>query len=253
MSGKHPLVQAVEQSQLKQNVPSFAPGDTVIVQVKVKEGDRERLQRRPARDLHAGNAGHRRPDRRSDVLGRHPHAFWFRPNEGWRDPLAVRADRACLRHLFQHPVCFHVENLRAANNQVGDGRSQNCTKNGDRHANRFQDDIIVKDRGGEEIIPRHKGAHPGIAEKGKGCSPEIARDARQVHLPHLPRLPQQSNPRGNGARQCQSIARQHITRNQHVIQGGMQDGFADKDSQRPEHENSGRQHAEQSETAGAQD
>ena len=44
MSGKHPLVQAVEQSQLKQNVPAFAPGDTVIVQVKVKEGDRERLQ-----------------------------------------------------------------------------------------------------------------------------------------------------------------------------------------------------------------
>ena len=44
MSGKHPLVQAVEQSQLKQNIPSFAPGDTVIVQVKVKEGDRERLQ-----------------------------------------------------------------------------------------------------------------------------------------------------------------------------------------------------------------
>ncbi|HEX4869642.1 MAG TPA: 50S ribosomal protein L19, partial [Moraxellaceae bacterium] len=43
MSGKHPLVQAVEQSQLKQNLPSFAPGDTVIVQVKVKEGDRERL------------------------------------------------------------------------------------------------------------------------------------------------------------------------------------------------------------------
>lgn len=44
MSGKHPLVQAVEQSQLKQNIPAFAPGDTVIVQVKVKEGDRERLQ-----------------------------------------------------------------------------------------------------------------------------------------------------------------------------------------------------------------
>ncbi|MFZ5560983.1 MAG: 50S ribosomal protein L19 [Pseudomonadota bacterium] len=44
MSGKHPLVQAVEQSQLKQDLPAFAPGDTVIVQVKVKEGDRERLQ-----------------------------------------------------------------------------------------------------------------------------------------------------------------------------------------------------------------
>ena len=44
MSGKHPLVQAVENAQLKSNIPAFAPGDTVIVQVKVKEGDRERLQ-----------------------------------------------------------------------------------------------------------------------------------------------------------------------------------------------------------------
>ena len=44
MSGKHPLVQAVEQSQLKADLPAFAPGDTVIVQVKVKEGTRERLQ-----------------------------------------------------------------------------------------------------------------------------------------------------------------------------------------------------------------
>ncbi|MDP1539063.1 MAG: 50S ribosomal protein L19 [Moraxellaceae bacterium] len=44
MSGKHPLVQAVETAQLKQDIPSFAPGDTVVVQVKVKEGDRERLQ-----------------------------------------------------------------------------------------------------------------------------------------------------------------------------------------------------------------
>jgi len=44
MSGKHPLVQAVENAQLKQDIPAFAPGDTVVVQVKVKEGDRERLQ-----------------------------------------------------------------------------------------------------------------------------------------------------------------------------------------------------------------
>lgn len=43
MSGKHPLVQAVEKEQLKE-VPPFAPGDTVVVQVKVKEGNRERLQ-----------------------------------------------------------------------------------------------------------------------------------------------------------------------------------------------------------------
>ena len=44
MSGKHPLVQSIENAQLKTDIPSFAPGDTVIVQVKVKEGDRERLQ-----------------------------------------------------------------------------------------------------------------------------------------------------------------------------------------------------------------
>ena len=44
MSGKHPLVQAIENSQLKTDLPEFAPGDTVVVQAKVKEGDRERLQ-----------------------------------------------------------------------------------------------------------------------------------------------------------------------------------------------------------------
>ncbi len=44
MSGKHPLVQIVENAQLRTDLPAFAPGDTVIVQVKVKEGDRERLQ-----------------------------------------------------------------------------------------------------------------------------------------------------------------------------------------------------------------
>ncbi|MDP5211085.1 MULTISPECIES: 50S ribosomal protein L19 [unclassified Microbulbifer] len=38
------LIQQLEQEQLKSEVPSFAPGDTVIVQVKVKEGNRERLQ-----------------------------------------------------------------------------------------------------------------------------------------------------------------------------------------------------------------
>ena len=44
MSGKHPLVQIIENAQLKTDIPAFAPGDTVIVQVKVKEGERERLQ-----------------------------------------------------------------------------------------------------------------------------------------------------------------------------------------------------------------
>ncbi|WP_413478441.1 50S ribosomal protein L19 [Vibrio hibernica] len=38
------IIKALEEEQLKQNIPAFAPGDTVVVQVKVKEGDRERLQ-----------------------------------------------------------------------------------------------------------------------------------------------------------------------------------------------------------------
>jgi len=39
-------------------------------------------------------AGYGALDRRllvPDVLGRHPHAFWFKPNEGTLDPLAARA------------------------------------------------------------------------------------------------------------------------------------------------------------------
>ena len=36
--------QAIEAAQVKDNIPEFNPGDTVVVQVKVKEGNRERLQ-----------------------------------------------------------------------------------------------------------------------------------------------------------------------------------------------------------------
>jgi len=38
------IIEQLEQEQLKQDVPRFSPGDTVTVQVKVKEGNRERLQ-----------------------------------------------------------------------------------------------------------------------------------------------------------------------------------------------------------------
>ncbi len=38
------LIDAVEAEQMTREVPPFAPGDTVVVQVKVKEGERERLQ-----------------------------------------------------------------------------------------------------------------------------------------------------------------------------------------------------------------
>jgi len=38
------IIKKIEQEQLKTDLPVFGPGDTVIVKVKVKEGDKERLQ-----------------------------------------------------------------------------------------------------------------------------------------------------------------------------------------------------------------
>lgn len=41
------LLQQIEQEEIERlgkTIPEFSPGDTVIVQVKVKEGNRERLQ-----------------------------------------------------------------------------------------------------------------------------------------------------------------------------------------------------------------
>ena len=41
---KNKIIQQIEDEQMNKEVPAFGPGDTVIVQVKVKEGTRERLQ-----------------------------------------------------------------------------------------------------------------------------------------------------------------------------------------------------------------
>ena len=38
------IVEQLEQEQLRKDIPAFSTGDTVVVQVKVKEGNRERLQ-----------------------------------------------------------------------------------------------------------------------------------------------------------------------------------------------------------------
>lgn len=38
------IIQALEQEQLRQDIPVFAAGDTVRVHVKVVEGTRERIQ-----------------------------------------------------------------------------------------------------------------------------------------------------------------------------------------------------------------
>ena len=38
------IIEQLDSEQIKTDIPDFAPGDTVRVQVKVKEGSRERLQ-----------------------------------------------------------------------------------------------------------------------------------------------------------------------------------------------------------------
>jgi large subunit ribosomal protein L19 len=44
MSSSNKIIQELDNEQLRQETPDFSPGDTVVVQVKVKEGNRERLQ-----------------------------------------------------------------------------------------------------------------------------------------------------------------------------------------------------------------
>jgi large subunit ribosomal protein L19 len=38
------IIKKIEQEQLKTDLPEFSPGDTVVVKVRVKEGETERLK-----------------------------------------------------------------------------------------------------------------------------------------------------------------------------------------------------------------
>ncbi|CAB1275167.1 50S ribosomal protein L19 [Candidatus Nitrosacidococcus tergens] len=44
MGNKNSIIEAIEAEQLRQDIPDFNPGDTVQVNVRVIEGDRERIQ-----------------------------------------------------------------------------------------------------------------------------------------------------------------------------------------------------------------
>ncbi|MEQ8314243.1 MAG: 50S ribosomal protein L19 [Gammaproteobacteria bacterium] len=41
---KNKIIEKIETEQMNKELPDFGPGDTVVVQVKIKEGERERLQ-----------------------------------------------------------------------------------------------------------------------------------------------------------------------------------------------------------------
>ena len=51
------IIKTFESKQLKDDIPSFRPGDTVIVSVKVREGDRTRLQAFEGVVMNIKNAG----------------------------------------------------------------------------------------------------------------------------------------------------------------------------------------------------
>ena len=51
------IIEEFEKSQLKDDLPIFRPGDTVTVSVKVKEGERSRLQAFEGVVMHIKNAG----------------------------------------------------------------------------------------------------------------------------------------------------------------------------------------------------
>ena len=38
------LIEEIEKQQLRDDIPEFSSGDTVAVQVRIREGERERLQ-----------------------------------------------------------------------------------------------------------------------------------------------------------------------------------------------------------------
>ncbi len=44
MSSKRTSVQILEKTQLRNDIPAFSQGDTVLVEILVKEGERERTQ-----------------------------------------------------------------------------------------------------------------------------------------------------------------------------------------------------------------
>ena len=41
---RNKIIEEIENAQMERDVPEFGPGDTVSVQVRVREGNRERLQ-----------------------------------------------------------------------------------------------------------------------------------------------------------------------------------------------------------------
>lgn len=44
MSNRNKIIQLVEQQQMTKEVPAFEAGDTLVVQVRIAEGEKERLQ-----------------------------------------------------------------------------------------------------------------------------------------------------------------------------------------------------------------
>ena len=61
------IIDEINAEQLSKNIPEFAPGDTIVVNVKVKEGNRERVQAFEGVCIAVRNRGLNSADRKSVV------------------------------------------------------------------------------------------------------------------------------------------------------------------------------------------
>ena len=69
------IIQQLEAEQMSKEIPTFAPGDTVVVQVKVKEGERSRLQAFEGVVIAKRNRSEQRLHRAQDLQRRWRRAY----------------------------------------------------------------------------------------------------------------------------------------------------------------------------------
>ena len=80
------IIQALEQEQLRSDIPKFAPGDTVRVHVKVVEGTRERIQAFEGVVIARSGTG---------VLSRYIRRVWTRSSSCAAASCVVRSSITC--------------------------------------------------------------------------------------------------------------------------------------------------------------
>ena len=84
------LLQEFEASQITRELPAFGPGDTVVVNVKVKEGNRERVQAYEGVVIAKKNAGLNSAFTVRKISHGYGVERVFQPHSASIDPLQVK-------------------------------------------------------------------------------------------------------------------------------------------------------------------